>query len=182
MKDDSVNELARRIYSAHSDALDFIFDNRPDRLAEVAAIFERLVEGSDWLLRSPNKGYTRFLTHQLDPVVPRSGIAGWRDKEAFLFELDYSPKKITFRTSISPGDDDHRTILSEAISPVEGAAAPRGKQWLCQIRKSWPFDVTSEKHSDEDIEKKLREIWPTIEALVKEVESRILEKADLLRT
>ena len=40
VKDDKINELASRIYLSHPDALDFIFENKPDRLTEVGKIFE----------------------------------------------------------------------------------------------------------------------------------------------
>jgi hypothetical protein len=38
MKNDELNELAIKIYKAHRDALDFIFDNRPDPATELISV------------------------------------------------------------------------------------------------------------------------------------------------
>lgn len=180
MKDDAVNDLARKIYDTHSEALDFIFENKPDRLAEISSIFEKLVHESEWVLGSPNKGYARFLTPELDKVIPKSGVYGWKHKEAFLFQLDYWPKRINFCAAISPGKDEHRRVLSDAILSLDGAERPRGKMWWTFFNNNWKFDVTSDQHTDDDIEKKLRDIWPEIEKLVTRVEATILKKADSL--
>ncbi len=177
MKDDSLNDLAKQIYYTHREAIDFIIDNKPDRLAEVAHLFTKKIVESGWILTAPNKGYARFLTPKLDKVIPRSGLYGWKNKEAFLFEIDYWPKKITFRPAISPGDDKHREILSEAIMSIEGATKPKGKQWWSYFNLKWSFDVSSERYSDEDIEKKLNDVWDDITSLVNKVEAKILSNA-----
>ncbi len=176
MQDDTVNELARKIYSAHHEAMDFILDNKPDRYSEVGVIFEKLVIESGWVLGSPNKGYTRFLTPGLDKIIPRSGSYGWRYKEAFAFEFDYysARKKISLKTVIPPGDDSHRALLSGALVKVAGARVSRGKKWSTHLNLGWAYDVTNEKRSDADVEEKLRSIWPEVTAFVEKVESELL--------
>jgi len=173
MKEDAANSLAKKIYNSHREAFDFIFENKPDRLSEVASIFEKLVKESGWVLATCNKGYTRFLTKELYKIIPRSGVYGWKGREAFLFEIDYWPKSINCKTVIAPGDDDTRAIIGKAFNEIEGAAEPRGKQWLVHFNKKWSFDVT--KHTDEEIKKKLGEIWSQVEELVTKVEAKLLE-------
>jgi len=174
MKEDKVNKLAKVIYQTHKDAIDFIIDNKPDRLLEVAELFNNKIEESGWVLGSSSKGYARFLTKHLHTVIPNSGT-GWRGREAFLFEIDYWPRTINIKTVISPGAEHNRQILSQALQKLEGAITPRGQQWLVHFNKRWRFDVTNPKHTNDDIKQKLNEIWSEIKNLVSKVESKLLE-------
>lgn len=174
MKEEEANELANRIYTAHKDAIDFIIENKPDRLTDVGVIFEEIIKDKGYVLGSKNKGYVRFLTKELASIIPKSGFQGWKGKEAFLFEIDFWPKTITFKTVISPGQEHNRQLLAQEISKIDGAQTPYGKQWLAHFRPSWKFDVTNPKKTDEDIRQKIIEIWPKIDEIVDKVEKRLL--------
>ena len=181
MKEDELNILARKIYESHKEALDFIFDNKPDRLAEVDVIFREFVKKEGWILGTKSKGLTRFLSPRLNEIIPRSGIYGWKNKESFLFEFDYWPKNINFKTVISPGNDNHREMLSKLLSSIEGSIKPRGSQWLTHFNLKWSYDVTNLKYSNEDIAKKLTSIWPDIKDLVVKMEQTLLGVQDQLK-
>lgn len=174
MKEEEANELANRIYTAHKDAIDFIIENKPDRLTDVGVIFEEIIKDKGYVLGSKNKGYVRFLTKELASIIPKSGFQGWKGKEAFLFEIDFWPKTITFKTVISPGQEHNRQLLAQEISKIDGAQTPYGKQWLAHFRPSWKFDVTNPKKTDEDIRQKIIDIWPKIDEIVDKVEKRLL--------
>jgi len=44
MQDDEAIKLAQKIYQNHREALDFIFEHKPDRLLEVDQIFAERVK------------------------------------------------------------------------------------------------------------------------------------------
>jgi len=182
MKESELNELARTIYRSHKEAIDFIKDNIPDRLEEVLSVFEKKIIESGWVLGSKNKGYARFLTPKLNKIVPRKGT-GWRDKESFIFEIYFWPKVIKFQTVISPGEEGPRKIINDAISKAKGAKTPRGADWLVHFILKWPIDVTDEALTNNDIKKKLDDIWPKITEVVLSVEKEILlRENDLIKS
>lgn len=174
MKEEEANELAKKIYAAHKDAIDFIIENKPDRLTDVAAIFEDIITDKGNVLGSKNKGYVRFTTNNLASVIPKTGFQGWKGKEAFLFEINFWPKTITFKTVIAPGQENNRRLIAQEIAKLDGAKTPYGKQWLAHFRPSWKFDVTNSRHTDEDIRQKIEDIWPKISEIVNKVEKQLL--------
>jgi len=177
MKDHPSIELARSIYMKHKEALDFIFDNRPDRLAEISPIIEKVVQDHGYVLQTINKGYVRFLTAKLHDVIPRTGT-GIKGKESFVYELDFWPKKVTLRSVIPPGEPANREILKNAISRVPGAKEPTGKLWYTQFNYMEKMDLTSEKFEDETlIEKTISELLQKHKPWINQVEAEILKDA-----
>ena len=116
-----------------------------------------------------------FLTKKLNEIIPRTGT-GWKNKEQFVFELDFWPKAIRFKTVISPGNDTVRKMLSDKLSKIDGATPPKGKRWLVHFRYNKKMDVTSEKNDNE-------KIISVVEKILNEVGFEILEmKPRLLNT
>lgn len=184
MSSDQMNELAVKIYKAHREALDFLFENRPDAATELQVYFEAKVKQNNWVLGSPNKGYVRFLTPALAPLIPKGYSKGWPWKESFLFEIDYywSNKDVVFKTVIAPGNDEINSILNTSLERTPGHKVPTGKHWLVHFSKRWPF-VAREmiEQSDETIRSAIDKFWPEIQDIVDKVESSIIADADKLK-
>lgn len=186
MQTDELNKIAVKIYEAHRDALDFIFENRSDPASELFPYFEKKVLDSGWVLCSKNKGVIRFLTPKLDKIIPKGYSKAWPQKESFLFEINYYwNKNATFSTVISPGTSETSAInkiLSQAMETVQGFMKPQGKQWLVHFREKWQFvanDIVNE--SSDEIKKSIDKFWPEIVEIVNKVEPAILAKKDELQ-
>lgn len=178
MKNDDINKMAQQLYENHKDVFDFIIENKPDVLIDAAKYFEDKIAQSGWILGSKNKGYSRFLTKELDSVIPRNSSIGWRGNEAFLFEFIFWPTKIKFKATIAPGDAKTREILVSAMKELKSRDAS-GKKWLVYFSKSWDFDVTN-KDFDE-LKEELDKIWPDVEHQVSNIEKAILNyRKDLI--
>ncbi|KKN21735.1 hypothetical protein LCGC14_0922360 [marine sediment metagenome] len=182
MKEDELVDLVKKIYATHKDALDFIFENKPDRLIEVFPIFESKIGDSGWIMVSSSKGYIRFLTPQLNEIIPRKGEV-LKNHESFMFEFEITPKRITFKTVIAPGEQEVRKILAEALYSLDKLPyyrIPTGKKWLVHFIRGFTFDL--EESSDEELEKYLQdEVWKDINQIVQEVEIKILSISDDLK-
>lgn len=184
MQSDSLNELALKLYRAHEEALDFIFENRPDPASNLYKFFEEKVLNSNWVVCSKNKGYIRFLTPKLNQIIPKGYSYGWPDKESFLFEIDYfwNDKEAILKTVIAPGNEKISQILSAALESIPGHKKPRGKQRLVHFTEKWAFKASEINNEDEaTIREKINKFWPKIEELVAKVEPAILQKEDELR-
>ena len=188
MKEHELNELAIKIYSNHKEALDFIFENKPDLATDFYKYFEKKVKDNGWIIGSPNKGYVRFLTKPLIDVLPK--IKGLRQMESFSFEIDYfwyNQKQVRFGTVIPPGtgsEENNKVVnlLDECLNTLRSHndwKKPQGKKWLVHFRKRWKFDLEemSEKN-DLEIYAAIEKFWHNIEEIVSLSESAILAKKD----
>ena len=179
MKEDELINLVKKIYATHKDALDFIFENKPDRLVEIFPIFKSKIEDSGWIMCSPSKGYIRFLTPRLNEIIPRLG-EGIKNHESFMLEFEITPKRISFKTIIPPGEQEVRKILADAMQSLEKLQKyrnPTGKKWLVHFILNFTFDL--EESSDEELEKYLQDkIWKNINPIVQGVEAAILSVSD----
>jgi|LSQX01.2.fsa_nt_gb hypothetical protein len=177
MKNDILNELAVKIYKNHKELFDFVFENKSDIATELYPIFVNKIQKSDWVVGSKNKGYARFLTKTLDPVIPRKG-QGWPLKESFLFEIDFlwSKKRAVFKTVISPSGSEIQDIFCKAMDNIPGHKKPSGKKWLVHFQHTWKFETEEMTEVDETSVLKILEAeWPAITEIVNKVETELLK-------
>jgi len=177
MQNDTLNELAAKIYKSHKELFDFVFDNKPDVATELYPIFVDKIQRSGWIIGSKNKGYVRFLTKKLDPIIPRKG-QGWPLKECFLFEIDFlwSKKEAVFRTVISTSDPAIRNIFCKAMENIPEFEKPRGKKWLVHFQHSWKFETEDMVEIDEgEVLKILDTEWSKLIDIVNKVETELLK-------
>jgi len=148
-EEDKLINLVKDIYASHKEALDFIFENKPDRLAEISYIIKNKVKQKGFVLGSISKTYIRFLTTKMDKIIPRKATE-WTKRESFLFEFEITLNRISFKTSIAPGDEEVRAILIEIMEKVKGAKTPKGKKWIVHVIEG--FRDGFGEMSDEEIE------------------------------
>lgn len=185
MNNDEAVELAKNIYKNHKELLDFIFDKKPDVVQEFRKYFEDKVRESGWILGSVNKGYVRFLTPALNEIIPKGKGEGWPKKEAFLFEINYywTKGKAIFFCTISPGDEEARSILKPVLDNLPGSNPPAGNKWLTYFfRYINNFDCEKLYREGDDVKIKalIDGFWPEVEDVVKNVEEGILAHKDEL--
>jgi len=181
MKNDTLNELAAKIYKNHRELFDFVNENKPDIATELYPIFLDKIQKSDWIECSKNKGVIRFLTKALYPIIPRKGQ--WALRECFLFEVDFfwNKKKAIFKTAVSPCDDAIQDIFRKALESIPEFKKPRGKKWLVHFQYDWKFET--EDMTEVDEEKVLEMIdagWTVITDIVNKVETELLKYKDEL--
>lgn len=176
-------QLANRIYNKHKEALDFIFDKKPDLATEFYKYFETKVKDEGWIIGSPNKGVIRFLTPKLRAILPQ--LKGWKLKEAFSYELDYywyNQKQVNFKTTIAEGnqsDEDNYTkkLLSECLSSLPESKLPIGKKWLVHFHRKWKFDLEKmNEKEDNEIYEAIDKFWNEIKEIVEITEAAILTR------
>ncbi len=184
MKNDELNLLANRIYKNHKELIDFVYEHKSDIALELYPIIEKKIIDSGWVIGSRGKGYVRFLTPNLDRIIPKKGLE-WKNKENFLFELDFfwSKKNATFKTTISPSkevNEDIRKILKKALESDNLKAYkeynnPTGKKWFVHLKHTWKFDKENlfEINEDEVLEN-INNQWEKITKIVDSVEKEIL--------
>lgn len=188
MKESRLNSLAKELYESHKDVLDFIFENKPDTATAACDYLRQKVEAEGWILGSCSSCYVRFLTPNLDEIIPKNA-KGYKNREQFVFEFRlWEQKNLVegyFATVISPGGTSQaRRIIREAIERVEDPARRdniRARNWISQIRlkiKSRNIDETPD--DQEAARAAIDEIWPRIGEVVVKVDKALMLEADNL--
>lgn len=156
-----IEELCQRIYSRHRQALDLLFQYRPDRQSEIKTLLERLVSSEDeFELDYCQKTYIRFAPRSwMSPHLRTGTVSSSRRSLIFLFEN--RPESLTLILEIGPGDDRVRSRIWEAArnhtTGVFRAPKTLSPSW-CRIFRL-PFLSRQDYQSDdmESIEAKIRE-------------------------
>ena len=173
-EEDKLINLVKNIYASHKEALDFIFENKPDRLAEMSDIIKNKVKQKGFVLGSSSKAYIRFLTTRMDKIIPRKATE-WTNRESFLFEFEIALNRITFRATISPGDEEVRAILVEIMENVKGAKTPKGKKWIAHFIEGFRFEFG--EMSDEEIENFIDKIFSDkLSEIINNVDEEMLKR------
>ena len=79
---DELNEMALKLYKAHKEAFDFIFDNRPDASSLLYPIFEEVLKSCGYIIGSKNKGYIRFTSEKLNRLKLDTNYASCKRKRS----------------------------------------------------------------------------------------------------
>lgn len=175
--EDEVVEFARNIYKDHRNALDFIFEHKPDRLLEASEKINSAIISEGYELCSLSKGYSRFLTKKLKERLPTSILSGWKNNESFLFELSFKGKTINLLCSVSPGDQVIRQKIISALQKIDGARNPKSLKWSVVHSHSHKIDINYEKYiDDKTLEKDVQTLLQSERDFIEKIEVVLLNE------
>lgn len=100
MEDTKIIEICQEIYRKHKDALDLIYEHRPDRLQNLFEIFKKWCNTKNnenkiiFVEKKSSKSYCRFRTAQMDKIIKDSSVvSGWGTNNHYFYELCTSIEK-----------------------------------------------------------------------------------------
>jgi hypothetical protein len=112
MPNSEIEDICKKIYQKHQQALDLIFQYKPDMELEVSEIFQELAGKYDSLvLDTAGKTFVRFASKKLDEVIPKKGLGWVSSNRILLFEFNNYSKRGVLRLYIGPGDSEIRNRL-----------------------------------------------------------------------
>lgn len=114
LSESEIAKLCQQLYARHKEALDLIYEHRPDRVQRVKEFLEAdILKNGDLALDHTTKSYIRFIPKEIDFPILRQG-AGWTpSKRMLLFELQNTDKQLAVKLVIGPGPSDIREKLFE---------------------------------------------------------------------
>lgn len=179
MKEHESVKLAQELYKNHKEAIDFIIENIPDKIAVVREIIEETILEEGYVLETCNKYYARFLTKDLSSIIPKTGIYGWKGNESFLFEVAYWEKGLSLKFVISPGNEHNREILADIMQSLPNSKNATGKKWWTFYSDARKVNFLSEKYEDkEEIKSLIQKLLLDNKNLINEVEKKIFDKKE----
>lgn len=110
--DKKLQDLCLDIYNKHKEAFDLIISNLPNqRNIYQNIIIEYLENRNDVILDDSGKTLIRFITNELDSVIPKSP-AGWtKSGRIFLFEIENFDNIMKLKSVVGPSLNDERNQL-----------------------------------------------------------------------
>ena len=112
MAESDISDLCRRIYEQHREALELIYEHRPDRQSFVHQLLEALITGNSELeLDTSSKSVVRFWVKKIDAPLLRQSENWTPSKRILLFEFDNNPRELKLRPYIGPGPSHLREKL-----------------------------------------------------------------------
>ena len=104
VSESEIAELCRRIYQKYKQALDLIFDHRPDQQATLREFLETLIKENPELLPDfSNKQCVRFTSKNWESFKLRSGQGWTRSGRILPFECQNLPDSLKVKLIIGPG-------------------------------------------------------------------------------
>jgi hypothetical protein len=157
-----ISELCRRIYAKHKQALDLIYEHRPDRQQMIRQLLEGWIDQNPDLERDHcTKAYIRFIPKILDFALLKQG-SGWTPSgRMLLFEVVNTEDSLAVKLVIGPGPGDVRQKLFDAVLAK--------KSVFNSVSKFYPQWITIFAHKllskkvyelpDGEFEEELRKQW-----------------------
>ena len=116
LSDSELIGLAQRIYAKHKQALDFIFEQRPDRTSDITEHIKKLIAQQSELfdLDHSTKTAVRFAVRAWDSIEPLKSSKGWTSSgRILLFQFSNYADRTSLYFVIGPGDQKLRELVFE---------------------------------------------------------------------
>jgi len=162
MSESEIAELCRRIYGRHREALDLIFEYRPDRPQLTRELLESFIGANPELqLDHCSKGYVRFIPNSMDLQLLRHGSGWTRSGRMLMFEMENWEDHVTVKLILGPGSQELRRKIFDfaaAKRPPFRPMAKLGAQWNNIFTYQLLAPKAYELH-DDDFKKELERQW-----------------------
>lgn len=167
LSNSEIAKLCQKIYKQHRQALDLIYEHRPDLQLEISEFLQQMirdsVEEKNILEDYSDKRYIRFAPKEWDDLAFQKTCSHkWTgSKRILLFEFVNEPQNLRLHLVIGPGE----VKIKKAISDVMKTLKLSGKHQLKEtgwthIRKQGI--LTPSDYVDEDLEnlqEKIKSFW-----------------------
>lgn len=135
-----LEKICKQIYNKHKDAIDIIFQYRPDTQLEISEYLqEKIKSNADLIIDTPGKSSIRFTSHLMDPKFKKISEGWSKSKRIILYEFSNYSDKLQLLLYIGPGPTDYRNNLLNMFKldkKLFNRAEKRfGKKWHAVYQK-----------------------------------------------
>ena len=117
-----LQQLARQIYLKHREAIELIYQNKPDYRADFKQIIkESMALCKGWRLDGEDASYVRFHPAKWNDFASMRTGTGWSSKALILLQFYCTDTNAHFALYLSPGDDE--SIRKRIVNAVRQNSA-----------------------------------------------------------
>ncbi|WP_186441579.1 PD-(D/E)XK nuclease family protein [Aminobacter sp. J44] len=177
LEDRSLEELARKLWSRHKEALEFLADRRPDAVGNLfSALRDRGAElakslsdaSSEVVLDADSRTIIRFAFKKWDNL-PHFKCSTWTESNRFiLLELKRESDSLNGYLYLGPGDEAARNAY---VSLLEKKKLPplssrSGREWICLAKESI---LRVQMEGDADLELCITQVTANLKSFAQKV-------------
>ncbi|PZV17045.1 MAG: hypothetical protein DCF20_07835 [Pseudanabaena sp.] len=161
-----IAKLCQKIYKQHRQALDLIYEHRPDLQLEISEFLQQMIKDSveeRYIVEDySDKKYIRFAPKEWDDLPFQKTCIHWTDsKRILLFQFGNDPQNLRLDLVIGPGDLKIKTAISDVVKTLRLACKHQQKEtgWTI-IRKQEILRLSDYVDEDlENLQEKIKSIW-----------------------
>jgi hypothetical protein len=168
VSDSDISKLCKQIYQNHRQALDKIFEYRPDERDDLRVFLENLIKLNDLLdLDRSRTSWICFAPKEWDDLIPKTDLK-WSDKgRTLMFWFENQPDRLRFALEIGPGDMEIRNRLflyakshTDTQPPLFNPKSKESKSLYSRIWTTlWLMPQDYERCTTEELHEIIQKKW-----------------------
>lgn len=185
LDDVELERTCAAIYAKHKQALDLLFEHRPDKMSEVSDACKRWAERMTALgtitidAERCNKRFTRFMTGTMSGILPDTArpSSDWGTRNHYFYEIvvDDDGDRVHLQLALnSHGLDESGLDICDRINQIQKAKVQK-KAW--RWRTQWKSGSVSvpDDFDEQELEKKLDGLLKQAQAIEKKIAKGMAE-------
>jgi len=134
--------ICKQIYKKHKDALDLIFQYKPDIASDISDLVQSLIKSNKELITdSAGKTVIRFTTETIERKIPNISDGWLKSKRLLVYEFYNYESRLALRLYIGPGENTFRQKLFEFLLSKKDLFSltnrTLSKKWHCVYQKEF---------------------------------------------
>jgi hypothetical protein len=122
MSDSEIAQLCRKIYKQHRQALDLIYEHRPDFQLEISDFLQQLIDGDqghNLIKDDSGKKIIRFAPQAWDELSFQKTCQGWtKSGRILIFQFWNVPGYLGLGLVVGPGDENLKQYIYQSIKSL----------------------------------------------------------------
>ncbi len=169
MSESDIAKLCRKIYKQHRQAIDLIYEHRPDMGADVEDYIKQLIQEFSQTenldLDSIRKKWIRFAPKEWDDMAFQKTCDSWtRTNRIFLFEFVNDPQKLCLDLVTGPGNVENKEAIYQELKKLTISGLREGykiNESICDhVGTVQILDRSDYEDGDlESLQEKIRAFW-----------------------
>jgi len=156
--------ICKQIYKKHKDALDLIFQYKPDIASDISDVVQSLIlNNQNLILDSAGKTVIRFTTETIEKNIPNISEGWLKSKRLFVYEFYNYDSRLALRLYIGPGEklfrEDLYNYLSMKRELFSLTSRTLSKKWHCVYQKEFLKKKDFEEKDFEELENLVKTKW-----------------------
>ena len=174
-RDLEIEKICENLFSEYKNALNIIFQYKPDIHSEIQKIIIQLIKSNeDLILDNTTKHFIKFTSNKLDNLIPKEGAFNWsKEDRVLLFEFKYDNNKMQLKLVIGPAkqeSDLRKKLLKIAQKELRIFKEAKSDKITKKYRQIYRKEILSKKfYEDENIEEIKKHISSKYNEFLKEI-------------
>lgn len=171
MEDSEIAQLCQKIYRQHKEALDLIYEHRPDLESDVFEVVKNIVRKTSSTSKQVVINHSWFFIKTLGFAIPswdnlsfQKTSSGWtKSNRILLFEFKIEKQKVDLILILGPGELSNRVAIFEALNNrgIIGWTddkPEKNKKYVALMRKTVVGNISPDA-SISEIDEEIQNFW-----------------------